>query len=176
MGVDPTRRALLKGRLQYPPVPRPPWAREEPVFLANCSQCGDCVRACETDIIVPDAAGFPRVDFELGECTFCRACVEACAENVFRDAGREAPWWHTATIGPACLGSQGIHCRSCGESCEVGAIRFSFNARCVPEPTVDSEACTGCGACVSVCPTHAVTLPGPSHADTPRPARRQEAT
>ncbi|UYG03424.1 ferredoxin-type protein NapF [Halomonas sp. LR3S48] len=158
MGVDPSRRALLKGRLEYSPALRPPWAREEPEFLANCSQCGDCLQACETDIIVSDAAGFPQVDFQLGECTFCRACVEACEEDVFRDPEREPPWRHVAAIGSACLGPQGVYCRSCGESCEAGAIHFAFNARRVPEPTIDSAACNGCGACVSVCPTQAVAV------------------
>lgn len=165
MGVDPSRRALLKGRLEYAPALRPPWSRDEPDFLKNCSQCGDCLQACETDIIVRDAAGFPQIDFQRGECTFCRACVEVCAESVFRDPEREPPWWHSAEIGAACLGPQGVYCRSCGESCEAGAIRFSFNAQRVPEPTIDSEACNGCGACVSVCPTQAVTVdaPAPRH-------------
>lgn len=75
MGVDPSRRALLKGRLESISALRPLWTRDEPEYLANCSQCGDCLQACETDIIVPDAAGFLQVDFRLGECTFCRACV-----------------------------------------------------------------------------------------------------
>lgn len=178
MGVEPSRRALLKGRLEYPSVLRPPWARDEPQFLENCSQCGDCFQACETEIIVRDAAGFPQVDFRLGECTFCRACAEACEEDAFRDPERDHPWRHVAVIGPACLGPQGVYCRSCGESCEAGAIHFSFNAQRVPEPTVDSEACNGCGACVSVCPTQAVAIDPPSTSHSPRlqTARFEEET
>ncbi|SFU81066.1 ferredoxin-type protein NapF [Halomonas korlensis] len=173
MGVDPSRRALLRGRLEYTPSLRPPWTRNEPDLMANCSQCGDCIQACETNIIVPDKAGFPRVDFQLGECTFCQACVEVCAEPVFHDPERTAPWRHVAEIGPACLGPQGVYCRSCGESCEEGAIHFSFNAQRVPEPAVDTEACSGCGACVSVCPTQAVTVGLPS---TQHSTRLREGT
>ncbi|QOR40384.1 ferredoxin-type protein NapF [Billgrantia diversa] len=176
MGVDPSRRALLKGRLEYSSALRPPWTRDEPEFLANCSQCGDCLQACETSIIVRDVAGFPQVDFQRGECTFCRACVDACEENIFRDPEREPPWRHVADIGPACLGPQGVYCRSCGESCEAGAIRFSFNAQRVPEPSVDTEACNGCGACVSVCPARAVVVGplGPSHSARLQSTRLQE--
>ncbi|MGQ4878036.1 ferredoxin-type protein NapF [Billgrantia sp. LNSP4103-1] len=161
MGVDPSRRALLKGRLEYSPVLRPPWARDEPDLLQNCTQCGDCFQACETGIIVPDAAGFPQIDFQRGECTFCRACIEACEESVFYAPRDAAPWQQVAAIDQACLGPQGVYCRSCGESCEAGAIRFAFNAQRVPEPTIDTEACSGCGACVSVCPTQAVAVAPP---------------
>ena len=168
MGVEPSRRALLKGRLEYPPALRPPWARDEPHFLENCCQCGDCFQACEADIIVRDAAGFPQVDFQRGECTFCRACVDACEEEVFLDPVHEPPWRHVAVIGPACLGPQGVYCRSCGESCEAGAIHFSFNTQRVPEPSIDSEVCNGCGACISVCPTGAVTVGVPGSGHSPR--------
>ncbi|KAA0009792.1 ferredoxin-type protein NapF [Billgrantia pellis] len=168
MGVNPSRRALLRGHLDGSPALRPPWAHDEPLFTKNCSQCGDCIRACETGIITRDKAGFPRIDFQHGECTFCRACADVCAESVFRDAEREPPWSHVATIGRACLGLQGVYCRSCGESCEAGAIRFSFNAQRVPEPTVDGEACTACGACVSVCPTQAMEV-GPAITHTSQP-------
>ncbi|WP_163558428.1 ferredoxin-type protein NapF [Halomonas sp. NO4] len=168
MGVDVSRRALLRGRFDRTPSLRPPWSLDESTFTAHCTQCADCVEACETGIIVRDAAGFPQVDFQRGECTFCQACVDVCQAPVFRDPEREPPWGQVAEIGPACLGPQGIYCRSCGESCETSAIRFVYNAHRVPEPRVDTEACTGCGACVAICPTQAITV-GP-----PLPPRREE--
>lgn len=169
MGVDVSRRALLRGHFARAPSRRPPWSCDDPIFTAHCTQCGDCLHACETGIIVRDEAGFPRVDFRHGECTFCQACVAVCDAPVFHDPEANLPWTQVAHIGPACLGPQGIHCRSCGESCEAGAIHFAFNAQRVPEPEIDTQACTGCGACVAVCPTQAITV-GPA-----APSRREEA-
>ena len=159
MPVDRSRRALLLGRPgRGKDVLRPPWAEPEARFLNRCTQCGDCLTACETGILVKGGGGYPKVDFSRGECTFCTACVQACNTGAFSDPEQTPPWPYVATIGETCLGRSGIYCRSCGESCEAGAIRFAFNQYRVPEPTVDSESCTGCGACVEGCPVQAVQV------------------
>ncbi|GHB13440.1 ferredoxin-type protein NapF [Modicisalibacter luteus] len=158
MPVDQSRRALLLGRPGSGGVLRPPWAEREPHFLDRCTQCGDCLSACETGTLIKGGGGYPEVDFSRGECTFCTACVQACDAGAFSDPEQDAPWSYVATISQACLGMTGIYCRSCGESCEVGAIRFSFNQYRVPEPTVEVDACTGCGACVEGCPAQAVKV------------------
>lgn len=61
-------------------------------------------------------------------------------------------------IEAACIARQGVFCRSCGERCDPGAIRFRPMIGRPPIPEIDAAACTGCGACVDVCPTHAVSL------------------
>lgn len=156
--VDPSRRALLKGRVRHEPRLRPPWAVSEHAFTQLCTRCGECMHACETQIIVAGDGGFPEVDFTRGECTFCQACVQACPEPIFRDAEQNNAWEHVARIDEGCLVKQGIHCKSCGEMCEVGAIRFTFNAHRIPEPIVDTQACNGCGACVQFCPVGVVVM------------------
>ena len=44
-----SRRDFLRGRISRPaPVLRPPWALDERDFLAACTRCDACVRACPT--------------------------------------------------------------------------------------------------------------------------------
>ncbi|MDX1656586.1 MAG: ferredoxin-type protein NapF [Candidatus Competibacteraceae bacterium] len=159
--IDHGRRALLRGRLREAHAPlRPPWARPERDFAAACSHCGDCIRDCPENILTPDRDGLPRVDFSRGECSFCQACVQVCPEPAFDPAGR--PWEQSARIGNGCLARQGIYCESCRDPCETRAIRFRPARGGIPTPTVAPDDCSGCGACVAVCPAGAIqVLPSP---------------
>lgn len=49
-----------------------------------------------------------------------------------------------------------IPCNPCEEACPVGAI--SVGDPITNPPTLDFEKCTGCGACVGVCPGLAIFL------------------
>lgn len=154
-----SRRDFLRGRRSsVPPAPRPPWALAEAEFLAGCTRCGECLRACPAGILVSGEGGFPTVDFARGECSFCGECVSVCAPRVlYRDAGRPA-WNHRARIFDACLARQGVECRICGEACGTGALRFRPRAGGVALPQLDDAACTGCGACLAPCPTRAIAM------------------
>lgn len=158
--VDPNRRNFLKGRISASArVPlRPPWALPEPHFLETCSRCNACIDACPEKILVRGAGGYPELDFSHRECTFCRACTHACASSALSDAGVGPPWNYIAHIDGACLGAHGVFCRSCGEVCAQGAIHFTLSSHGVPLPQVGAEDCSGCGACVGVCPTQAVAI------------------
>lgn len=57
----------------------------------------------------------------------------------------------------ACLGS--TRCGLCSSRCAYGAIDAS-----TPVPTLDTDACTACGACVGSCPAAALRLSGCSAA------------
>ena len=91
--------------------------------------------------------------------------VSAVADTI--DAPAEL---QIAQIAASCLNENGAYCRSCGEMCPEGAIRFHLMPRGRARVDVDAERCTGCGDCVSPCPVGAVTigagsLPAPATAD-----------
>jgi ferredoxin-type protein NapF len=136
---------------------RMPWTVGEQAFTDGCTRCGQCVESCETAIIVSGAGGFPEVDFNRGECTFCGVCGDICPESVFISR-EQPPWQKIAAIGANCLSYQGVECRSCGDMCEYSAIRFRLLAGRVAEPVLNSDECTGCGACVKPCPVNAITI------------------
>jgi ferredoxin-type protein NapF len=158
--VDIGRRNLLRGRvsaLQEPSVLMP-WASA--TFFDSCSRCLDCVQACPEGIISPADGGYPSVDFDRGECLFCGDCVSACTPAaLLRGAG--PPWRIKAEISSECLSERGISCRSCGDVCDPRAIGFSLQLGGRVAVNLEPSYCTGCGACVGVCPVHAIRMRQP---------------
>lgn len=153
---DRSRRRLLMRR-QQPDLPRLPWVVDEQTFTDHCTRCSQCVSQCETQIITKGDGGFPIVDFQRGECTFCYRCASACPESLFRPQ-QEDPWQLHAVISDSCLANKKIECRSCGDMCETQAIRFTLQIGGVATPAIETDACTGCGACIAVCPASAISL------------------
>ncbi len=155
--INTARRNLLRGRTRAEPAPlRPPYATNTSVMDA-CTRCGACVAACPDGIVVRGDGGFPEVDFSRGECTFCADCAQACPAPVF-DLTALRPWDLLAVIGEGCLTGQGVVCQSCREACPERAIAFQIASGRVPRPFVETASCTGCGACVSRCPTDAIVV------------------
>jgi ferredoxin-type protein NapF len=157
-----TRRQFLRGRFSArhssPGSPlRPPWALGEEAFLAACTRCGDCVRACPQGILLEDG-GYPRIEFGKGECTFCGDCAAACQPGALRRAEGQVPWRLLPLIGDACLARQNVMCRSCGDACAALAIRFRPQVGGAALPEVIAERCSGCGGCVAPCPARAVVM------------------
>ncbi|THF61106.1 ferredoxin-type protein NapF [Pseudothauera nasutitermitis] len=157
--VSLTRRGFLRGRPnRVEPAQRPPWALDEVAFLARCMRCDACLDACPGSILTRGDGGFPKVDFERGECVFCGDCVTQCKSGALFRQEDAAPWALLATVGGACLAMHGVECRVCGEICERSAIRFRPRIGGVALPELDAVSCTGCGACVAPCPAHALTM------------------
>jgi len=160
--VNPSRRRLFRGKIQKDNVLRLPWVISEQIFTEQCTQCQNCISACETNIIVKDEQGFPKVDFSLGECTFCQECHHKCEQPLFvEQINNEAPWPVTLNISDKCLAKNNIYCQSCRDECEPNAIKFSYlvngEASVIPQPSININDCTQCGACISSCPQTAIS-------------------
>ncbi|MEW8506136.1 MAG: ferredoxin-type protein NapF [Candidatus Thiodiazotropha sp.] len=139
---------------------RPPWAIEEISFVEQCNRCGDCIEACRAKIIRKGSGGYPAIDFNRGQCTFCGDCVKRCEPQALAFPGDPAlpPWSLGIEIEPSCLSLNGVVCRSCGDICEERAIRFQLQTGGRSKPLPDLSLCSGCGACVAVCPSHSITV------------------
>lgn len=166
-----SRRSLLFGRFlkeledepvkapSRPPVLlpllRPPGAIEEGAFLAACTRCDACIKACPPNALhrasprLKDAAGTPFIDPTRSPCLMCdeRHCVAACETGALLPELPSA--MGTARIDPTtCLAHQNSFCSTCGERCPVpGAIVVDAG-----RPRVDASTCVGCGVCQFFCP------------------------
>jgi ferredoxin-type protein NapF len=158
--MNPSRRALLFGRKAstIKPALRPPWAVNEALFVEQCTQCNHCLTACPEQILIKGDGGYPVVDFALGECSFCQSCVEVCNESALSIVPDAQPWHLKANIMDSCLSYQGITCQSCTDMCEPRALTTTLNCDGTSIPLVDLNKCTGCGACVQVCPSRSIEL------------------
>jgi ferredoxin-type protein NapF len=154
-GSVETRRSFLFGLGHARPKGiLPPGATAE--SLSKCTGCGECAASCPQNIIVMDG-GLPAVDFSRGECTFCGECCVRCPEAVFTTANA-VRFDHVATIEDSCLALNAVDCQSCRDICPETAIRF-IPMRGMPfQPVLDTASCTGCGACLSICPVQGIGL------------------
>ena len=159
------RRAFLRGRSPKfnKAAIHPPWALPFAAFIDHCERCDACIDACSEGIIVRGDGGFPEVDFTRGECVFCTDCVKACDAGAFqafqRDEFKEKDAWDLSVeILTSCLSLNAVVCRSCGDHCDTGAISFRLQTGGVSVPMIEEKNCTGCGACLYVCPKDAIAI------------------
>lgn len=151
---DISRRLFLRGKVNtvnYVPVVRPPRSVDQQQFLSLCTRCDDCISACPENIIVHGDGGFPEVDFKQGECTFCNKCAEVCQEDAVQVENNNS-WQLDVSVNSKCLSLNAIVCRACGDNCEPQAIHFNMKLGGISEPQISLDDCTGCGACMYVCP------------------------
>ena len=152
-----TRRQLLRGDFSAKASSlTPPWAVAQ--FANACTRCDACVLACPTSLLVRGDGGFAATDYRRGECTFCGDCASACRDGALVRRDGQAPWSRQIVIDATCLTRAGVVCRSCGEHCDAQAVRFAPQPGGVANPSLDAAACTGCGACVAVCPNRAIRV------------------
>ncbi|QOC22451.1 ferredoxin-type protein NapF [Wenzhouxiangella sp. AB-CW3] len=148
------RREFFLRLVGRKPALRPPWTAAD--FADRCTGCGDCIPVCPEGVLVAGRAGIPQMAPRGDGCIQCGACVEACEEGVF-EVDRPAFPWQVA-ISERCLTHIGVSCRSCEEACPEMAIGFRLAPGGVSRPFIDQDACTGCSACLPVCPQQAIEL------------------
>lgn len=163
--MDPRRRSFLRGRLseagaqEVTKVPRPPWAlRPDSAFTSQCTRCGDCVRACPTQVLHIGDGGFVQIRFDAAGCSLCGECAAACTPRAIDREASPLPFLWRVAVADSCLNRRGVECRVCGDACDARALRFKPAPGGIAALTVELESCTGCGDCVSVCPVGAISL------------------
>lgn len=140
---------------------RPPGAIDEAAFLLTCTRCGDCAKACPTQVIkfLPPnsgaAVGTPYIDPLEQACDLCGKCMPTCEpQALLTVTDPRQVRMGTAKIDTAtCWAHSGSICDLCYQRCPFPdeAIRMVDG-----KPEIVADACTGCGICAYVC----VSTPG----------------
>ena len=156
-------------RKKLPPRQRP--ERSVPVlpagavgaehFRSHCTGCQLCVAACPNHVLRAGDSGLsmlqPIMTFEDGFCrTNCTACSEVCPAGAIRPVTiqeKTAIQTGRAVIDRnlCIVNKDNVTCTACKRSCPAGAISL-VGPNEHKEPAVDTERCTGCGACEYICP------------------------
>jgi ferredoxin-type protein NapG len=152
-------------------VLRPPGALAEKAFLAACSRCGLCVRACPWGTLSlatwldVAANGTPYFDARKVPCEMCEdiPCIPACPTGALAHSLTNID---DARMGLAvlidretCLNLLGLRCDVCYRVCPAIDKAITLEKRQNPrldyhailEPVVHAEHCTGCGKCEHAC-------------------------
>jgi MauM/NapG family ferredoxin protein len=142
---------------------RPPGALPEVGFLAACTRCGDCVRACPVQAIVAVpadgglAAGTPRLQLDREPCIACSdmPCVRACPTAALTPPADGWRGYRLAELEfhpERCVTYRGVACRVCADRCPIGAAALVIDD--TGHPAIRHEGCVGCGVCVRACISH----------------------
>ena len=158
MATEISRRGFLRGNIDYYPVAAMrPLGAVDGSFKKLCKDCDTCRNACPEQVISMDADGRPILNFAETHCTFCGTCAEVCPTGAL--VHREATSFNwRACIEDTCWSMNGVSCRMCQDTCPESAIRFQLMVGGRAEPAINVDACTGCGACSTVCPAASVSF------------------
>ncbi len=119
-----------------------------------CLGYGDCVRVCPEHAITVEN-GVARVNPQA--CIGCGICTRECPNGIIHlipDTVRvvvECSNHDKGAITRKACSNGCIGCMKCQKTCPHGAITVIDNLA-----TIDYSKCTGCGACVEVCPVHCI--------------------
>lgn len=152
-----SRRGLLRSLFHSTTKPerdttrlahRPPFAAEESLFLAACTGCGDCVRACPYNLIqIQQQKAVLELDYM--SCDLCGQCAMHCSQNALNIAFKKDTELRPH-FSNDCLIKKNQSCTVCQEKCPQQAISDNL--------TVNNELCNGCGECKISCFLSAIQL------------------
>lgn len=152
---------IKKQSLRTSPVV-PPGAKSVANLTSHCTACQLCISACPDHVLRPstDLGNFmqPVMWFNTSYCRpECTACGDACPAGAILPVSVEEK--SSIKIGTAvvdaatCISaSAGQHCGLCARSCPAHAIIMVKQDNGNMRPTVNEEACIGCGSCEYHCP------------------------
>ncbi|MDH4101239.1 MAG: 4Fe-4S dicluster domain-containing protein [Nitrospirota bacterium] len=141
-------------------VLRPPGALPELEFLAECTKCDLCMKACHQGAIrIADesyglAIGTPIIVARETPCYLCddMTCITACPTPALQPLDRREVRMGTAVINTkSCFAYQGQACDYCYARCPFPDEAIFMQDGKVP--VVVPEKCTGCGICEHFCVT-----------------------
>ncbi len=161
-----------QGQSLPPGYIRPPGAKPEEEFLAECLRCGICVKDCPYDILKlaelgkdNAATGTPYFVARTGPCEMCEdiPCITNCPtgalDHSLTDINKARMGLAVVIDQEACIAFQGLRCEVCFNICPVRGKALTLDY--VPNkrsgrhamfiPVVHSEHCTGCGLCEKAC-------------------------
>ncbi len=165
----------LERKQANPDLIRPPGALPEEEFLQTCVRCGECMKACLTNVIQPTflEAGLeglwtPYLVMRLGYCEYsCTLCGQVCPTQAIKRlpvADKQKAVIGLAFIDKGrCLPfAAQKECVVCEEHCPtpIKAIWFDKkeitlrdgSKKVMKQPVVDLDLCIGCGICEFKCP------------------------
>ena len=167
---SPSRRAFFRrftqpvkevAEVQLPEsaYPRPPWARDNPEFLALCTRCHQCIDHCPQKVLRASdeqddhLKQLPTLILEYGSCDFCGQCADHCPGGALDKVnGRQHQ--AIAQVNVHCQRKYQPHCNLCLEACPKQALTIGAGNL----PVVNRELCTGCGECSLDCYTNAIDM------------------
>ncbi|MDR1085178.1 MAG: 4Fe-4S dicluster domain-containing protein [Deltaproteobacteria bacterium] len=154
--------ALTRKRPYRRAVPvLPPGAHSLETFSDHCTGCQLCVSICPNQVLSVSGqlleAPQPNLSFERGYCRpNCVDCSNVCPTGAIRPITlpeKSALQIGMAVAVPArCLLSQGEICVACSRNCPTAAIEKMEANDGKSYLTINTEHCTGCGACEYYCP------------------------
>ncbi len=145
---------------------RPPGAISNPTFSALCTRCGNCARACPSQIITYNMKSrewtnlfTPTLQFDHDYCREdCVACSQVCPSGALQPLSvsdkTHAKFGVAQVNMDLCLLRDDRECSACQRWCPFDAVHYVFSKEHYTlNPVIDTDKCTGCGACQTYCPT-----------------------